>query len=73
MRSIEARIRSDIERAVEQVLDRHVQGTTFAQSREYIAQLRTTSAALEHEAADIAKLADHEEALLTPPVRRSRG
>jgi hypothetical protein len=33
MRSIEARIRSDIERAVEKVLDSHGQGTKEAPSR----------------------------------------
>jgi hypothetical protein len=67
MRSIEARIRSEIERVVEIVLDRHVQGTSGSQSREYIARLSTTSAALEHAAADITKLADQEAALLAPP------
>lgn len=30
MRYVEARIRAEIERAVEQVIDRHVQGTTKA-------------------------------------------
>ena len=41
MRSVEARIRSEIERAVTMISDRHVQGTTEKQSREYIARLRT--------------------------------
>ena len=70
MRSVEARIRSEIERAVTMVLDRHVQGTTEKQSREYIARLRTTAGALAHEAADIFALADEEEAMLSPPAKR---
>ena len=70
MRSVEARIRSEIERAVTMISDRHVQGTTEKQSREYIARLRTTAGALEHEAADTFALADEKEAMLSPPAKR---
>ena len=72
MRSDEARIRLEVERAVVMILDRHVQGTTEKQSREYIAQLRATAGALKHEAADIFALADEEEAALWPPAKRPR-
>ena len=72
MRSVEARIRSEIERAVTMISDRHVQGTTEKQSREYIARLRTTAGALAHEAADIFALSDEVEAMLSPPAKRRR-
>ena len=70
MRSVEGRIRSEIERAVTMILDRHVQGTTEKQSRKYIARLRTTAGALKHEAADIFALADEKEAMLSSPAKR---
>ena len=70
MRSVEARIRAETERSVAMILDRHVQDTTAARSRDYTARLRTTAGALNHEAADILALADEEEAMLLPPVKR---
>lgn len=36
MRSVKARIREEIERAVEKVLDRHVQGKAGSQSRDIL-------------------------------------
>jgi hypothetical protein len=73
MRSLKARIRSEIERAVEKVLDRHVQGAAGAQSREYIARVRTSAWTLKHEASDITELTNQEVAWRTSPVRRLRG
>lgn len=72
MRSVEARIRAEIESAVAMILDQHVQGMTEKQSREYIARLRTTTGALNHEAADIFALADEGEAMLSSPAKRPR-
>lgn len=70
MRSVEARIRLEIERAVEAVLDRNVQGTTHTQCRDYIARLRTAALVLEQEAADIKALADEEETALRRSLSR---
>ena len=73
MRSVESRIRSEIERAVEKVLDRHVQGAAGAQSREYIARLRMSAWTLKHEASDITERVNQEVAWRTSPVRQLRG
>lgn len=46
MRSVGARIRAEIERAVAMILDQHVQGATAGQSREDIARPRATAGAI---------------------------
>lgn len=73
MRSIEARMRSEIERALAVVLDGRALEITDAKSHDCIAQLRTSAWAPAYEQAAITKLADQEEAWLAPPVRRLCG
>lgn len=66
------RIRRDVEAAVEAILDRQVQGTTHAQTSDYVTRLRAVAEALTAEAVEITKLAEQEERALPPPrVRRS--
>ncbi|MCT4684422.1 MAG: hypothetical protein N4A39_11905 [Roseicyclus sp.] len=70
----ELRIRRDVEAAIGAILDRQVQGTTHAQTLDYVARLRTVVEALRAEAAEIEALADAEERDLPPPrVKRLVG
>ena len=54
------RINRQVEKAVEQILDLHVQGDTNAQAREYVKRLDLVVAALRREAEEIEALAREE-------------
>ena len=57
MITTEIKISRQVEQAVEQILDRHVQGDTNAQAREYVRRLDLVVAALRREAEAIEALA----------------
>lgn len=56
----EARIAHEVEVAVERILDRHVQGTTAAQTDAYLTSLQLIAGALEREARAVWQLVDEE-------------
>ncbi|WP_354689867.1 hypothetical protein [Lentibacter algarum] len=56
----EARVRREVERAVETVLDRWATGNTAAETAAYVEKLRLTAAHLRTEALAIEELADEE-------------
>lgn len=60
MHTREARIARQVEVAVEQILDRHVKGTTADQTDAYLTSLRLIAGALEREAHAVRQLADEE-------------
>lgn len=60
MTTTEVRINRQVEKAVENILDDHVQGDTNAQTREYVKRLDLVIAALRREAEEIEALAREE-------------
>ena len=58
MKTREVRINRQVERAVEQILDRNAQGNTETQTAAYLTSLRLIANALEQEAHAVRQLAD---------------